>query len=754
MAGPDPAIRRPGPTLSRYVAREALGPIAIAVLGLTVVVLTRDLIGFTELVLNRGVGALEMGRITFFEAVQVATTVLPFAALIGALVALGRLGADHEIIALEAAGVSAARLAGPLGRLASVFALVTAGLSMFGAPAAQRGLEGALDRIARDQPWTQIRAGAVNRFGGWQLEAREVSARGDELNGILLWVPDIEETIFARSGRVGAVGDGSLQLELDEGILVLSPALGPRQFRFEHLVTVLPASDEPGPWKSSSDPFRGLSWAALTRAKIEGADDAARNAAAREWHRRLATPITTVLLGLLAAPLFLTRSHFSRAGGSVLGIGVTVATFALAQLGEGLAQAGVTGIAGGVWLPNAVLATLAALTFWHARREGVLRRSLAKVRGSALRALPGRRPTKTRRRALDRYVASRFLELVALAFGATLTAYLMVDVMERLDWFARYGATGEEVLRFYAARIPLLASRVVPMALMVGSALIASLLAAEGELNGMRACGIPAIRAMAPALAISVAVAPLFFLLRNEVVPRTNALADQLKQTEIKADYYEQLAESKKTAMWHHVGSQVIEAARFDLESGDAVDLTIYDLGADGLPVSRADARAARHVGGGIWRLLDPTRIELSREHIERVPARSYAELGNELSRELDPMHLSIGELADEIELVAADGYDTRALRVDYYVKMSEALACIVLPFAVLLFAVVGPPFAAPAHTLLVSGILVVAHVLTTGVATSLGYSGALAPAVAGWLPTVVFGVVVVLQAIRLWKQM
>src|SRR3989442_14121203 len=178
MAGLEPAIRRPGPTLSRYVAREAVGPIAIAVIGLTVVVLTRDLVGFTELVLNRGVGALEMGRITFYEAVQVATTVLPFAGLIGALVALGRLGADHEILALEAAGISAARLSGPLGRLAILLAALTAGLSLFGAPAAQRGLERALDRIASDQPWTQIRAGTVHRFGGWQLEAREVTARG------------------------------------------------------------------------------------------------------------------------------------------------------------------------------------------------------------------------------------------------------------------------------------------------------------------------------------------------------------------------------------------------------------------------------------------------------------------------------------------------------------------------------------------------------------------------------------------------
>lgn len=751
MAALEPAIRRPGATLSRYVAREALGPILIGVIGLTVVVLTRDLVGFTELVLNRGVGALEMGRITFYEAVQVATTVLPFAGLIGALVALGRLGADHEILALEAAGVSAARLSGPLGRLAILIAAVTAGLSLFGAPAAQQGLERALDRIASDQPWTQIRAGTVHRFGGWQLEAREVTARGDELHGILLWVPDIEETIFARNGRVGAAGDGSLQLELDTGILILSPALGPRQFRFDRLSTVLPKSDDAGPWQSA-DPLSALSLDALARLAI--GERAPSEDATREWNRRFATPVTAVLLGLLAAPLFLTRGQFSRAGGSVLGITVTVATFALAQLGEGLAQAGVLGIAGGVWLPNAVLATLAAISFWYARREGVLRRLQRRVSRSGLRALRGRRPTKTRRRALDRYVAARFVQLVALAFGAILTAYLMVDVMERLDWFARYGATGEEVARFYAARIPLLASRVVPMALMVGSALIASLLAVEGELTGMRACGIPAIRAMVSVLAISAAVAPLFFLLRNEVVPRTNALADQLKQTEIKADYYERLAESKKTAMWHHVGSQVVEAARFDLESGDAVDLTIYDLGTDGLPVSRADAAAARHIGGGIWRLLDPTRLELSREHVARVPARSYAELGNELSRELDPMHLSLAELAHEIELVAADGYDTHALRVDYYVKLSEALACIVLPFSVLLFAVVGPPFAAPAHTLLVSGILVVAHVLMTGVATSLGYSGTLPPAVAGWMPTGVFAGLVVLLAARLWKQM
>jgi lipopolysaccharide export LptBFGC system permease protein LptF len=636
MAGPESAIRHPGATLSRYVAREALAPTAIALAGLTVVVLTRDLIGFTELVLNRGVGALAMACIAFLEAVPVAATVLPFAGLIGSLVALGRLGADREILALEASGINAGRLIAPVGRIAAVLAVLTAALTLFGAPAARRTLDRDLDRIARDQPWTQIRAGVVNRFGGWQLEAREVAARGDELRGVLLWVPDLGQTIFARSGRVAAGEGGSPRLTLQHGSLVLSPELGPRLFRFEAMTTVLPSSDETRPW-DPQERFQALPLAALRHATLDVGDHALARGATREWHRRIATPITTLLLGLLAAPLCLMRSHLSRAGGAVLGIAVTVATFALAQLGEGLAQAGFVSVAGGVWLPDALLAVLASISFVLARREGVLRRSLDRpTREHPLVAMPGRRPDKTLRRALPRYVSARFVELAAIAFGVLLTAYLMVDVMERLEWFARYRATGDEVLRFYVARVPLLASRVVPMAMMVGSALIASLLAADGELLGMRACGIPAVRVLAPVLAISVAVTPAYFLLRNAVVPRTNALADQLKQTEIKADYYEKLAESRKTAVWIRAGSHLIQAARFDVESGEARDLTLYELGEDGLPVSRSDARAANYIGAGVWHLRDPSRLELGDDRVVRVPARSYADLGEEFSSEID----------------------------------------------------------------------------------------------------------------------
>lgn len=725
-------------------------------LGLTFVILTRDLIGFTELVLNRGVGGLEVARLAFYKAVPVTATILPFAVLIGSLVALGRLGADREVLVLEASGITAARLTGPIALLASLLTLGSAGLSLWGAPGAQRALDAQLDRIARNQPWTQIRSGEVNRFGGWQLQARAVTSKGDELRGVLLWMPDLGETIFARRGRVGTGEDG-IELRLEQGRLILSPEQGAQELRFESLTTELPESDEP----LARDPearLQGRSLAALADAALEAGDAGAASVtgAVREWHRRFATPVATLLFGFLAAPLFLTRSHFSRAGGTVLGVLTMIGYFALAQLGEGLAQAGTLGTAGGVWLPNAVLVVLALLLYGLARREGVLRRSLDRpqVRESRLQALPGRRPDKTHRRALPRYVATRFLELAGVSFAVLLAAYLLVDVMERLDWFARYRASGDEVLRFYLARVPLLASRVVPMALLIGAALITSLLAVEGELIGMRACGIPSAKALLPVLLLSVVATPLYFALRDVVVPRTNALADELKQTEIKDVYYRELRESRKTAVWHRSGRRLLEAARFDMKRGDAQELTIYDLDENGLPVSRADARSARHIGRGVWRLVEPTRVEVTGSGVRRVPARAYADLGKDLTAQLDTMHLSTRALAREIEQVEADGYDATSLRVDYHVKLADAFACIVLPASVLFFAITGPPFPGPAQTLVASGLLAVVYVLLMGVGSSLGYSGALPAPLAGWAPTAALAALAGFLASRVVRQL
>ena len=67
----------------------------MALVGFTVVVLTKDLLGFSELVINRGIGADVVAGIAFYKALPIAAQMFPFATLVGCLVALGRLGADR-----------------------------------------------------------------------------------------------------------------------------------------------------------------------------------------------------------------------------------------------------------------------------------------------------------------------------------------------------------------------------------------------------------------------------------------------------------------------------------------------------------------------------------------------------------------------------------------------------------------------------------------------------------------------------------
>ena len=137
-----PIHRRPGLTLYRYIAREALRPTAFALLGLTAVVLTTRILGFSDLVINRGLGAGLVGRMVFFEAVPVMARMFPFGVLVGCLVALGRLGADREILALETSGVAVGRLVWPVVAFAGVMTLArarrVAGAGPVGEPRARR----------------------------------------------------------------------------------------------------------------------------------------------------------------------------------------------------------------------------------------------------------------------------------------------------------------------------------------------------------------------------------------------------------------------------------------------------------------------------------------------------------------------------------------------------------------------------------------------------------------------------------------
>jgi lipopolysaccharide export system permease protein len=544
-------------------------------------------------------------------------------------------------------------------------------------------------------------------------------------------------------------------MSLKEGRVILEPGAGQRHIEFEVLEATLPESDQPIE-RDDDEIVKGASMAELQLAAKRELERQTRYPVALiEWHRRLSTPVTALIFGLIAIPLFLTRKEYSRSAGGIWGLATIIAYFGMVQLGDGLIQDQTLSPALGVWLPNLIVGAVGSWLFSTIARKGVFGRDVDRQRGGAPVKKLERHFRGPRRWALPRYVAGRFIQFALLSLGILLSAYLLIDILERLSWFAKYEATGMEVVHFYGARIPLLASRVIPMSLLVGTALTASHLAVQGELIGMRACGIPAPWALMPVLLLCLSIVPLFFVLNNEIIPRAAAKQDEIKLNEIKhrsdTPRGERRAKRKeRPPVWYRVAGQLYQVGKLDVDRGIAEEIAIYELTKNGLPTRRTFADSARHVGKGNWRLVNARNIEMHGDRFYETEALQFAKLGEALPAEVDTMHFSIEQLADEIAAVEANDLDATALWVDYYGKLASPLACIVLPAIVLFFAVMGPPFPTSATTLLLSGGLGVGYVLLGGTGASLGYGGAIPPMLAGWGPTGILALLALGLAARL----
>jgi len=575
----------PGPILRRAVRREVMLPTAVALAGLSVAFLTKSLLAYADWIVNRGLSGGEVAQIAGLELLPVLAQTLPFALLIGVLVALGRLKADLELLAMETMGMSRLQLVRPVVGVAFAGGLLAGVLSIWAAPFARAQLELNMQRIARERPGALITAGNVAEFGDRQLLARETSPDGTKLRGVLLWMPDLAEAVFGERGEVIPLGEGVLSLQLEDASLLGSPVDGGQLVEVAHFVTELEFSDEED---APGDQLAAQPTSALMR-DPEGFDP--RRAQA-EFHRRFAHPVAALLLGVLAAPLALSRQRFSRSSGAVTGLFLTLGYYGLVQFADAMLRDPGNPVAWAVWSPPlAVLLLLVVLLGRLARNPF----EEEPDRSAPDRAHVMKRPVGLRG-VLDRYVLGVYVGATLLSFGALFVAYFLIDVLERLEWFARHQAEIGEIAYFYAARAPLLASRVIPMGLLAGSALTVSLLVARGELLAMQTCGIRLGRALTPVLIFSAIIVPLDFWFNDALITRSNAWADRIKVERIK-----DRSEGSATEAWYRMEGQLVRASRSGLASGVIPDLVVFEIGPTGLPSARIHAREARHIGNGDW---------------------------------------------------------------------------------------------------------------------------------------------------------
>ena len=113
--------------LDRYLLRELVTPFVLSLLLLTFALEIPPIIDTGEELIAKGVSWGIISRVLVTLLPQALGVAIPMALLIAILIVLGRLSGDRETVALEACGVSLARLLRPL----MVFSALATGVTAY-----------------------------------------------------------------------------------------------------------------------------------------------------------------------------------------------------------------------------------------------------------------------------------------------------------------------------------------------------------------------------------------------------------------------------------------------------------------------------------------------------------------------------------------------------------------------------------------------------------------------------------------------
>lgn len=282
--------------IQRYLLREILATFAGVALLLSLIVLSGTFVRVLSEVVEGGYPTGIVMQLFALKSASNLIFVIPLTYFLGVLLALGRFYRDSEMAVLFACGVGPERIYRSVGTVTLIVAAVLGYLALDFVPWSKERSYRVLDEVAARSEVEGLAAGRFNRVGGgFQVYVEDVSSDRRELRKVFAQgeVEGRQHLLTAARARQQVEADGERYLVLLDGYryegLPGAPDFQVVEFK-EHGIRLVEREVE-----ARELPRQAMGSADLWRRGLP------TDLAELQW--RLAVPLSTLLLGLLAVPL-------------------------------------------------------------------------------------------------------------------------------------------------------------------------------------------------------------------------------------------------------------------------------------------------------------------------------------------------------------------------------------------------------------------------------------------------------------------
>ena len=292
--------------IDHYLRREISLPFVVVSVVLVTVFSSYSL---TRFLIQANAGLLlpaEVIQLTLLKALISLEVLFPLSLYLGVLIGLGRLHSDSEIYAMRASGISEHRALRPIVLVALQLAVLIALLSLFVRPWGYEQIYRITSQAEASTEVERIRAARFYRFdeAGRTVFIRAINADGGALEGVFIRTQkDADlQIITAPAGRLEYESrPGFHRLTLTDASVYKRVSDGPDLFAELGSFSLWIAAGEP-----ESEIYRTKSRNTFELAGSPSNEDRA------EFQWRLSTPLSALLLALLAIPLSRARPRQGR----------------------------------------------------------------------------------------------------------------------------------------------------------------------------------------------------------------------------------------------------------------------------------------------------------------------------------------------------------------------------------------------------------------------------------------------------------
>jgi lipopolysaccharide export system permease protein len=354
--------------LRNYLLKEFTLPFLLSLVVLIFVMLLGNLIKLVELIITKGVSFTSVLKLFIFLIPYLLTYCLPIAVLSSALLSLGRLSSDNEIMAIRSSGIHTLRLIAPLFVLGAVLALFLIILNDRIIPKAHYASRKTLVDIGIKNPAAVLEPGTfIDSFQNYVLfiysiDKNPKTGERNILNNVRIYEPQGKDkpsrTIVAKKGEFVSLPEKkTVKLKLMEGTSDEPDPNKPGEFfklNFKTYYITLNLTEQRGSGAIEKKP-KDMTIKEL-KAQIHKFDsqNIETTPLRVRLHQKLALAFSALIFILVASPIAIITHRREKTLNFGLAFLIVVAYYLLLIGFESLSLQGRLPAALSVWMPNII----------------------------------------------------------------------------------------------------------------------------------------------------------------------------------------------------------------------------------------------------------------------------------------------------------------------------------------------------------------------------------------------------------------